>query len=266
MPDSKISSLTELAEVPASTDEFVIVDKSDTTMALTGTTKKIKASNIVPTEIARASSANPTSISFSEDTDNGTNKITVTAPSAIASDKTLTLPDETGTVATSLIGEIKIYAGASAPTGHLLCDGSSLLRASYPDLFSVIGTTYGSADGTHFTLPNLKGRVVVGVSATDTEFDTLGETGGAKTNDLTHNHTMPIGWDSSFLYTHNDASKTPVFGSDTTSNANRYTLSPGTETNGGVRRGYTSTNGGTTLGSAVSNIQPYIALNYIIKY
>jgi microcystin-dependent protein len=35
-------------------------------------------------------------------------------------------------------------------------DGSSLLRASYPDLFGKIGTTYGAVDGTHFTLPNLK--------------------------------------------------------------------------------------------------------------
>ncbi len=40
---SKISALTELAEAPASTDEFVIVDKSDTTMATTGTTKRIQS-------------------------------------------------------------------------------------------------------------------------------------------------------------------------------------------------------------------------------
>ena len=40
---SKISALTELAEAPASTDEFVIVDKSDTTMAATGTTKRVQS-------------------------------------------------------------------------------------------------------------------------------------------------------------------------------------------------------------------------------
>ena len=40
---SKISALTELAEAPASTDEFVIVDKSDTSMAATGTTKRIQS-------------------------------------------------------------------------------------------------------------------------------------------------------------------------------------------------------------------------------
>ena len=42
---SKISALTELAEAPASTDEFVIVDKSDTTQAASGTTKRIQSEN-----------------------------------------------------------------------------------------------------------------------------------------------------------------------------------------------------------------------------
>ena len=38
-------------------------------------------------------------------------------------------------------GVIKVYAGAAAPTGYLLCDGASYLRATYPDLFTAIGTT-----------------------------------------------------------------------------------------------------------------------------
>lgn len=51
------------------------------------------------------------------------------------------------------------------PAGWLFCDGSSQLRASFPSLFSIIGTTYGSVDGTHFTLPDLRGRVPVGQGA-----------------------------------------------------------------------------------------------------
>lgn len=47
MANTKITSLTELAESPASTDMFPIVDVSDTTMAATGTTKKIAASRVV---------------------------------------------------------------------------------------------------------------------------------------------------------------------------------------------------------------------------
>lgn len=65
--------------------------------------------------------------------------------------------------ACKMIGEIVTYAGSTNPypTMWLDCDGSSLLRADYPDLFTVIGTTYGSADSTHFNLPDLRGRAIV---------------------------------------------------------------------------------------------------------
>lgn len=60
----------------------------------------------------KASSAAPASLDFHEDTDNGTNRIRVTAPAAIASDKTLTLPDETGTIATRAYADA-LVAGLS---------------------------------------------------------------------------------------------------------------------------------------------------------
>lgn len=61
-----------------------------------------------------------------------------------------------------VIGEIINFAGTTSPDPKwLLCDGASLLRADYPDLFTVIGTTYGAADGTHFNVPDLRGRVAV---------------------------------------------------------------------------------------------------------
>jgi microcystin-dependent protein len=66
-----------------------------------------------------------------------------------------------GTTETS--GIIKLFGGAAAPAGYLLCDGTSYLRATYPDLFTAIGTTFGSVDGTHFNVPDLRGRVPVGV-------------------------------------------------------------------------------------------------------
>lgn len=62
----------------------------------------------------------------------------------------------------TLSGEIKMYGGASAPSGYLLCDGTSYLRATYANLFTAIGTTYGTADGTHFNVPDMRGRVPVG--------------------------------------------------------------------------------------------------------
>jgi microcystin-dependent protein len=65
---------------------------------------------------------------------------------------------ETGVPSGTVVG----YAGVTAPAGWLLLDGSSLVRTAYPTIFSLLGTTYGAADGTHFNLPDLRGRVIVG--------------------------------------------------------------------------------------------------------
>lgn len=59
-------------------------------------------------------------------------------------------------------GTILTFAASTAPLGYLECNGASLLRANYPPLFAVIGTTYGSADGSHFTIPDLRGQFVRG--------------------------------------------------------------------------------------------------------
>ena len=79
------------------------------------------------------------------------------------------------------VGSIVLWPAATVPADWLACDGASLLRSAYPALFAVLGTMYGAADGTHFTLPDYRGRVPVGLKATDADFDTLGETPGAKT-------------------------------------------------------------------------------------
>ena len=56
------------------------------------------------------------------------------------------------------VGTIVMYGAATAPADWLLCDGASLLRAgTYADLFAVIGTTFGAADGTHFNVPDFRG-------------------------------------------------------------------------------------------------------------
>jgi microcystin-dependent protein len=62
------------------------------------------------------------------------------------------------------IGEIKAIARdhSNPPENFLYCDGSSLLRSEYPDLFEVIGTAYGAADSTHFNLPDLRGKFIRG--------------------------------------------------------------------------------------------------------
>ena len=92
------------------------------------------------------------------------------------------------------IGFIGDFAGSSAPAGWLLCYGQSLLRSGgsgYPELFAAIGTTYGAADGSHFSLPDCRGRGSFGqdnmggsaanrITAAGGNFDgtVLGGTGG----------------------------------------------------------------------------------------
>lgn len=65
-------------------------------------------------------------------------------------------------------GVILPFGGSSAPTGFLMCDGSAVSRTTYADLFDVIGTTYGSGDGsTTFNLPNLSSGVLPSSSTVD---------------------------------------------------------------------------------------------------
>ena len=62
-------------------------------------------------------------------------------------------------------GTILPYGGISAPSSFLLCDGSTVSRTTYAALFAVIGTTYGSGDGsTTFNLPRLE-NIIYNVEA-----------------------------------------------------------------------------------------------------
>lgn len=63
----------------------------------------------------------------------------------------------------SPVGIVSSFAGSTAPAGWFLCYGQAISRTSYPELFSVIGTTYGTGDGsTTFNLPDVRGRTSYG--------------------------------------------------------------------------------------------------------
>lgn len=99
MADSKLTALTEDTS-PSSTDlAYSVKDPAGTPLS-----RKVTWLNAVKAGLSGvfsfASSSGPSSLAFFEDTDNGTNKITVTGVSSVASDKTLTLPDRTGTLVT----------------------------------------------------------------------------------------------------------------------------------------------------------------------
>ena len=53
-------------------------------------------------------------------------------------------------------------ANGNLPTGFLLCNGASVSRTTYADLFNVIGTAFGTASGSTFNLPDFQGRFLRG--------------------------------------------------------------------------------------------------------
>jgi microcystin-dependent protein len=158
------------------------------------------------------------------------------------------------------IGVIMPYAGASAPTGYLFCDGDAVSRATYSDLFGIIGVTYGAGDGsTTFALPDLRGRVIAGQddmggssanNLTDAQADQLGGTLGNETHTLTTTE-LPA-------HTHGGLTDIDPNGGDGGSASD-----PGLD--------YVTSNGAGTVsgstggGGAHNNVQPTIILNYIIK-
>ena len=93
------------------------------------------------------------------------------------------------------VGTITAFAGINAPNNYLFCDGRTISKTNYPYLFNVIGYTYGGS-GDNFNLPNLKGKVIVGLDSSDSDFNTINKTYGSKTIALTqsqmpsHNHTQ----------------------------------------------------------------------------
>lgn len=69
----------------------------------------------------------------------------------------------------AVVGAVVAFAGSTSPAGWLLCDGSAVSRTDYAALFAVIGTTYGSGDGsTTFNLPNLVDKFIQGNATSGT--------------------------------------------------------------------------------------------------
>lgn len=69
----------------------------------------------------------------------------------------------------AITGKIEWFAFNTAPDGYLVCNGANVSRETYADLFAVIGTTFGSGDGsTTFALPNLIDKFAQGSTTVGT--------------------------------------------------------------------------------------------------
>jgi microcystin-dependent protein len=91
-------------------------------------------------------------------------------------------------------GIIMAFAGATAPTGFLSCNGATVSRTTYADLFAAIGTTWGAGDGsTTFRIPDLRGTFLrgSGTNATGSSSGAVGQAVGTYAADtyLNHSHT-----------------------------------------------------------------------------
>jgi len=176
-------------------------------------------------------------------------------------------------------GMLMPYAGSSAPTGWVLCYGQAISRTTYADLFTAIGTTYGTGDGsTTFNVPDLRGRVIAGQDdmggtsanrlTSPINGDGLGNTGGSQDHQLTEAQ-MP----SHFHYI---ARNQTVNGSTGHNLSSSQYVAAQTGYSGGafdekyaLRATSSVSNVGRTnsvgSGTAHNNVQPTIILNYIIK-
>lgn len=195
-------------------------------------------------------------------------------------------------------GIITTFAGSTPPAGWLPCDGSAVSRTDYATLFAVVGTTYGAGDGsTTFNLPDLSGRVVIGVSGTHA----LGSTGGSETVTLTENqlpahvHEVPQhghGNDISAktpklshtitqpMYKYNRPNSAGITGGSskqTVKTTSTQTATRGTSVSVTAHAAAACTVGGSVTacpafnsgsygsGGDHNNMQPYTAVNYLIS-
>jgi len=164
----------------------------------------------------------------------------------------------------SFIGEIRMlpYMYGKVPDGWLACTGQLVPISSYQILYSLLGTRFGGDGVSTFGIPDMRGRVVVGASASPGFV--LGTHGGAETVALTaaqgaaHTHAVSV---SSATNTLTAPGPSALPGSDPTNTLKHYapTVQPfkGIDMNDSA----VSTFGGS---SPHSNIMPTCAINFCI--
>jgi len=161
-------------------------------------------------------------------------------------------------------GLVVPWTDSTIPSGFLECNGQAVSRTTYSALFAIIGTNYGTGDGsTTFNVPDLAGRCCQNTSPNKA----LATQGGANTVTTTGNISGNAG---------NTTISTPTMASHNhpfRSGGNQYTAGSGGSADQGFTTSGNAGGGGahshpvsaTFTGNAKSVLQPYITLVYIIK-
>lgn len=171
------------------------------------------------------------------------------------------------------LGMITSYTGTAGniPQGWLLCDGAAYDVNAYPELFALIGTTYGSAPN-RFRVPDLRGRSPVGRDVNEPAFEVLGKTGGEKTHTLTidempaHNHGGVTG--SAGSHRHEYGTRGFLIDVAATVEQTEKGMDGSTDdTDIQTRFEEDHTHGINNAGqdNPHNNLQPYLTINFIIK-
>jgi microcystin-dependent protein len=151
---------------------------------------------------------------------------------------------------TSDVGDIKYSINTDDHHNWLICDGRSLSRSNYPELFALIGTTYGNNDGSTFKIPDARGRVLGGIgSGAGLTARSAGTLLGSET------HTLSVGQLPSHTHTY-----TIQDGAQNISAAGGGALTAADEVTA------TATSGSTGSGQSFNIMQPTAFLGNIFIY
>lgn len=168
-------------------------------------------------------------------------------------------------------GLIFPYGGTTAPTGYLLCDGTSYLRTTYAALFTAIGVAFGTADGTHFNVPDLRGRFLRGKDgATARDPDAAGRT-AIKTGGNTGDNVGSLEDDSfqghlhSLYDSENGSGKLGVTLNTNTGNSSLRTIESNSSVGGTAYAEDTGISGAVTPKAGIETRPKNVNVNYIIK-
>lgn len=157
-------------------------------------------------------------------------------------------------------GVILPFAGATIPTGFLLCDGTSYLRTTYPNLYNAILTRYGAVDPTHFSVPNLAGITLVGVGGALGL--ALAASGGSLYRQPRHYGFVDVSVSGSLGGTITGATATAGAGSGAGPLPGN---GDSVQVNGSLGGAGSIRNDGNNLTDQFDVVQPSMAMNFIIK-
>ncbi|MBK1832607.1 phage tail protein [Roseibacillus ishigakijimensis] len=168
------------------------------------------------------------------------------------------------------IGQIMLIGFNFPPRGWALCDGQLLLISQHQALFSLLGTTYGGDGETTFGLPDLRGRAPIHVgSGPGLTPRRIGQKGGSETTILTANNLPP----HSHSFSGSASLKASSTLGDEDTPTGNYPAANSTDEDFAAAADSTmaadaapvsGTIGVTGGGQAVDNMQPFLAMNYII--